>query len=62
MISSPPLSPRETEVAKLLKQGLTDPEIATALGISWSTVRTHVRHVLLKCNVNRRRDLYRADS
>ncbi len=56
------LSPREEQVARLLMQGLTDNQTAEVLGIRWSTVRTHVRHVLLKYNVKRRRDLYRLAS
>lgn len=52
-----PLSPREMQVAELLSRGMTDGEIAAALCIKWSTVRTHVRHVLLKANVSRRREL-----
>jgi len=37
---------REREVLTLIARGLTDPEIAARLGISISTVKTHVRRVL----------------
>lgn len=40
------LSPRETEVANLVASGLRDREIGVALGISFSTVRTHINNIL----------------
>jgi DNA-binding NarL/FixJ family response regulator len=51
------LTQREAEVFHLLVSGYSDKEIASELRISWATVRTHVEHVLMKCNVKRRRDL-----
>jgi DNA-binding NarL/FixJ family response regulator len=42
------LSPREREVLRSITQGATNPEIAAALGISETTVRTHVVHILNK--------------
>ncbi|GAA3243964.1 AAA family ATPase [Pseudonocardia petroleophila] len=42
------LSPRETEIARLVGQGLTNRQIAAAAHISERTVETHVQHVLAK--------------
>lgn len=50
----PRLSPREREVLELLSRGLSNRETATVLGISLSTVRTHVEHVLEKLDVSNR--------
>ena len=49
-----PLSAREFEVARLVAQGRTNPEIATELGISRKTVSAHVEHILGKLSVDRR--------
>ena len=43
-----PLSPREAEVARLAIAGRGDKEIARRLGLSVTTVRTHVKHVYEK--------------
>ena len=48
------LSPRENDVLRMLAEGLTDREIATALIISPRTVETHVSNVLHKLNVRNR--------
>ena len=45
------LTAREMEVLKQLAFGLTNKEIAQALGISYETVKEHVQHVLRKLNV-----------
>jgi DNA-binding CsgD family transcriptional regulator len=42
------LSPRETEIARLVGQGLTNRQIAATAHISERTVETHVQHVLAK--------------
>ena len=47
-----PLTRRETEVLTLLHKGKTAPEIATAMGISVSTVRNHTQHILSKLNAH----------
>ncbi|HSL76509.1 MAG TPA: AAA family ATPase [Candidatus Limnocylindrales bacterium] len=49
-----PLSAREFEVARLVAQGRTNPEIAAALRISRKTVSAHVEHILDKLGVERR--------
>jgi ATP/maltotriose-dependent transcriptional regulator MalT len=43
-----PLTPREKEVFDLLRQGMTNREIARSLWIEESTVKVHVRHILKK--------------
>jgi DNA-binding NarL/FixJ family response regulator len=49
--ASPELSAREREVLHLLVKGLTNPEIAGALGLSRSTIKVHVAHILEKLGV-----------
>src|SRR3990172_183418 len=49
-----PLTKRENEVLKQLAFGLTNKEIAQALGISYETVKEHVQHVLRKIGVTDR--------
>lgn len=46
-----PLTKRESEVLKQLAFGLTNKEIAQALGISYETVKEHVQHILKKLGV-----------
>lgn len=54
MLSAPPvaalprLTPREVAVIRLVAQGLTNAQIAVALGISLHTVRSHLEHVQVK--------------
>jgi len=49
-----PLTKRESEVLKQLAFGLTNKEIAQALGISYETVKEHVQHILRKVGVSDR--------
>lgn len=49
-----PLTKRENEVLKQLAFGLTNKEIAQALGISYETVKEHVQHILRKVGVSDR--------
>ncbi len=49
-----PLTKREMEVLKQLAFGLTNKEIAEALGISYETVKEHVQHILRKLGVSDR--------
>jgi DNA-binding NarL/FixJ family response regulator len=49
-----PLTQRESEVLRQLAYGLTNKEIAMALGISYETVKEHVQHILRKIGVSDR--------
>jgi DNA-binding NarL/FixJ family response regulator len=48
------LSPREREILRLLAEGKTQREIASALVISEKTVSTHIQHLLAKLGVHSR--------
>jgi DNA-binding CsgD family transcriptional regulator len=48
------LTPREWEVLALVKEGLTNPQIAQRLGISESGARFHVSEILSKLGVSSR--------
>jgi DNA-binding CsgD family transcriptional regulator len=53
------LTPTEMTVAKLVEEGMSNPEIATKLLLSRRTVATHVSHILKKLGVNSRTDIAR---
>ena len=53
-IFMPPLTVREADVLALMARGLSNPEIGQRLGVSLETVRTHVKHVYMKCNARDR--------
>lgn len=48
------LTPREHEILEILAEGLADKEIATRLGVSIATVRTHVNAILAKTGTRSR--------
>jgi two-component system, NarL family, nitrate/nitrite response regulator NarL len=48
------LSPRETEVVRLMAQGLRAPKIAATLFVSSATVKTHQQHIYEKLRVHDR--------
>jgi DNA-binding NarL/FixJ family response regulator len=51
------LTRRERVVRDLIRQHLTDKEIAQRMGISWHTVRSHTRSILRKHGVHSRREI-----
>jgi two-component system, NarL family, nitrate/nitrite response regulator NarL len=51
------LTNREVEIVRLIGQGMSNKEIASALCIAVPTVKNHVHNVLSKLNLQRRRDL-----
>lgn len=48
------LTPRETQVIRLVAMGLSNQEIADSLGISVETVKEHVQNLLRKTSLNDR--------
>jgi two-component system, NarL family, nitrate/nitrite response regulator NarL len=48
------LTPRETQVLRLLDEGLSNKQIARRLCIELATVKNHVHHILEKLSVHRR--------
>lgn len=48
------LTPRETEVLRLVARGLTNPQIAEKLILSPTTVKTHIQNILQKLGVSDR--------
>jgi DNA-binding NarL/FixJ family response regulator len=49
-----PLTVRESEIVRLIDQGLSNKEIAVRLGIEVATVKNHVHNLLEKLRVHRR--------
>ena len=50
----PHLTPRQSEVLRLLEQGRSTEQMARALHLSTETVRNHIRHILRALNVHSR--------
>jgi ATP/maltotriose-dependent transcriptional regulator MalT len=48
------LSPRECGILELISQGYSNKRVAYALGITEETVKSHVKHVFSKLDVNTR--------
>jgi DNA-binding NarL/FixJ family response regulator len=55
----PAITPRETEVLRLVAKGLTARRIAERLGLSHRTVENHVQNVLRKLQLTNRVELAR---
>lgn len=51
------LSKREIEVISLIRQGCTSEQIATKLFISFETVKSHRKNIMLKLGFNRTSEL-----
>lgn len=47
-----PLSPKETEVLALLAEGLSYKMVADKLGLSYTTVNTHAKHIYEKLHIS----------
>jgi DNA-binding CsgD family transcriptional regulator len=60
LVMSDQLTPREREVADLLRRGLTNEEIASALGITLDGAKYHVSQILSKLGVTSREEVARA--
>jgi LuxR family transcriptional regulator, maltose regulon positive regulatory protein len=54
IVPSSPLTDREAEVLDLLRQGMSNQEIARTLWIAQSTAKVHVRHIFEKLGVRSR--------
>ena len=51
---APRLTPRETEILQVIAKGLSNLAAAETLGVSRSTVRTHLEHIYAKLDVSNR--------
>ena len=51
------LTPREREVLELVAVGLPNDEVAKRLGISYESVKVHMKHLLFKFDVHDRTEL-----
>ena len=56
-IATHPLTLRELEVLRYLNEGNTNKEISERLFISLNTVKTHIKNIYSKLNVNKRIEL-----
>ncbi|KAA3623274.1 MAG: LuxR family transcriptional regulator [Proteobacteria bacterium] len=57
--SSDPLTPRELTIAELYVTGLSHKKVAARLSLSPTTVKSHLRHIYSKLNINNKTELMR---
>lgn len=50
----PPLTVREIEVLKYLAEGYSNKEISSLMFVSSNTVKTHIKNIYSKLQINRR--------
>ena len=55
-----PLTPRERQIVRLLVQGMSYKEIASALGIAFSTAQSRVKSIYAKLGVHSKSELQRS--
>jgi DNA-binding NarL/FixJ family response regulator len=55
-----PLSKRETQILEMLSEGKSRSQIANELFIEWETVKTHIKNVYTKLDVNSKADAIKA--
>jgi DNA-binding NarL/FixJ family response regulator len=55
-----PLSKRETQILKMVSEGKSRSQIANELFIEWETVKTHLKNVYVKLDVNSKADAIKA--
>ena len=51
------LSPREDEICRLIASGKTNQQIERELFIASGTLKAHIQHIYVKCDVHSRKEL-----
>lgn len=52
-----PLTPRQAQVARLVSQGLTDKELASALHLSYPTIKLYLQRIYRRLDIHNRTQL-----
>ena len=52
------LTPQEKKIVRKVLEGLSYPDVATILDISVNTLKTHMKNIFYKYNVNSKIELY----